>query len=89
MKKILFFAILSCGMFLASCSKSCDAADVTAATKKITDAGIKYTTDQSKANCDAYKAALDAFVKDFADCESVTAATLDSFKASSTALTCK
>jgi hypothetical protein len=88
MKKILFFAILSCGMFLASCSKSCDATDITESTKKVADAGLKYGLDQSKANCDAYKAALDAFVKDFADCETAKAS-VDQFKSTSSALTCK
>lgn len=75
MMKKTFITLLVCGIFFAmsSCgSSSCSAEDLTAAAKTLTEAANKYSADPSKANCEAYKTALNKYIDDIKDCDGVS-----------------
>ena len=88
MKKLLYSALVVCAFSFASCGGGCDADDITAAGNKISEAATAYGTDQSTANCEAYRAAINDYIDELDDCDLVTQETIDAFKASRDDLSC-
>ena len=89
MKKLLYSALVICAVSLASCGGGgCDTLDISAAATKISEAAQAYAADQSAANCDAYKAAIDEYISDLDDCNLVPQETIVEFQAERDALTC-
>ncbi|MFT4534115.1 MAG: putative small secreted protein [Saprospiraceae bacterium] len=88
MKKLLYLALVICVVSLASCGGGCDTLDISEAATKISEAAQAYGADQSTANCDAYKAAIDQYISDLDDCDLVPQETIDEFQAERDALTC-
>jgi hypothetical protein len=72
-------------MAVASCKKTKDAINCVDAAKKYSDASNAYFQSQTKANCDAYKAALN----DYMNSSCVTPEQKAVLQASAEAITCQ
>ncbi len=83
MKNILLFIIVFCSLGLLSCSKKSDPVTCSIAwstelqdeVNAISNAATDYANDQSIANCNAYKAAFQAYInalKPYRNCAALT-----------------
>lgn len=84
LSRIALVAALACSFALTSCKKDEEKTDCGALANKASAAAQAYATDFSVANCNAYKAALQAYIS---GCGEGT--DLASFEASLDALVCE
>jgi uncharacterized protein YaaR (DUF327 family) len=93
MKKFLFPLALGLLFLFSSCGKdgggkNCNETNITKSSDAIVSAATKFSSDPSKANCEAYKQALNDYLDVVDGCTLANQAQVDQARNSLNALTC-
>lgn len=95
MKTRLYVALLGCVAIGGSCKKDSDSvgtnscAQIQQRAADVTQAATAYSTSLTKANCEAYKKAVNDYLSSAANCPTVTQADITQARNSINSLDCK